>query len=227
MSKSHISFEDAHDDIEEMLRKFRVKWQLDALAWMDYDDVCQLVRIHIFDKWHLWDQERPLRPWLSTVIGNRIKNLIRDNYTNYAKPCLRCVHFLGGDGCALLTNHVQSEACEEFAKWKKKKERAYNLKLPLPMEECIQINSEAEEHVNFDKSEIRLHEEVLKRLPEKQQIIYRMLYMEGKTNSEVARRFGFKADMDNRKTARYKHINNLRKKFYELAKQVVREGDIL
>ena len=68
---------------------------------MDYDDVCQIIRLHIYKKWHLWDQSRPFKPWASMIISNQIKNLIRNNYSSFAKPCLRCPHNMGATSCEL------------------------------------------------------------------------------------------------------------------------------
>jgi hypothetical protein len=31
----------------------------------------------------MWDQTKPLEPWVSRIITNQIRNLIRNNYTNY------------------------------------------------------------------------------------------------------------------------------------------------
>ena len=36
-------------NLDELLKKYRAKWHLNALAWLDYDDVCQIIRIHIFN----------------------------------------------------------------------------------------------------------------------------------------------------------------------------------
>ena len=74
----HKVYEDQHNDIEEMLRRYRAKWQLTAIAWMDYDDVCQQIRLHIHKKWHLWKQDLPFKPWVSTLISNQIKNMVRN-----------------------------------------------------------------------------------------------------------------------------------------------------
>ena len=76
-------FDSQCDSLEELLKRYRPKWQLSALAWIDYDDVCQIIRFHIYKKWHLWDQTRPFKPWASMIISNQIKNLIRNNYTNF------------------------------------------------------------------------------------------------------------------------------------------------
>ena len=89
------AFEDKREDLDQLLLKYRPKWQLSALAWLDYDDVCQIIRLHVYNKWHLWDQSRPFKPWASMIISNQIKNLIRNNYTSFANPCLRCQYNMG------------------------------------------------------------------------------------------------------------------------------------
>ena len=50
------SFEDKIEEIDQLLDVNRSKWQLDAIQWFDYDDVKQIIRIHINEKWDLWIQ---------------------------------------------------------------------------------------------------------------------------------------------------------------------------
>lgn len=225
---SDFVYEDKSDDLEEILSKYRSKWHLDALAWLDYSDVCQIIRIHIFEKWHLWDQKRSFKPWAAMVISNQIKNLIRNNYSNFAKPCLKCDHNMGGTGCATNKSQIQDGECGIYAKWQKKKERAYNLKLALPIDGNFPMGEvKMEDNINFDKSETRLHELIALRLNEKHRKVYHMLYVENVDEAEVARIFKFKKDSSKRKTIRYKQINNLKKKFYAIAKDILQEEDIL
>ena len=44
------AFEDKREDLDQLLLKYRPKWQLSALAWLDYDDVCQIIRLHVYNK---------------------------------------------------------------------------------------------------------------------------------------------------------------------------------
>ena len=74
------SFEDKIDQIDAALERKRTKWHLDAVTYIDYDDIKQVIMAHIFKKWHLWDQSKPIEPWLSRVVGNQFKNLLRNNY---------------------------------------------------------------------------------------------------------------------------------------------------
>ena len=115
------AFEDKREDLDQLLLKYRPKWQLSALAWLDYDDVCQIIRLHVYNKWHLWDQSRPFKPWASMIISNQIKNLIRNNYTSFAKPCLRRQYNMGGTLCDWTKSGDQDRTCADFEKSKKKK----------------------------------------------------------------------------------------------------------
>ena len=223
------AFEDKREDLDQLLLKYRPKWQLSALAWLDYDDVCQIIRLHIYNKWHLWDQSRPFKPWASMIISNQIKNLIRNNYTSFAKPCLRCQYNMGGTLCDWTKSGDQDRTCADFDKWKKKKERAYNIKLPLTLDDGVatQNTSSIKDQVDYKLSSGRLHELVMGQLSERHKAIYAMLYIHHKDETEVAKKFGFKGDSTKRKTIRYKQISNLKKKFYRIAIKIMEDNDIL
>ena len=221
-------FDSQRDALEELLKKYRPKWQLSALAWIDYDDVCQIIRFHIYKKWHLWDQRRPFKPWASMIISNQIKNLIRNNYSSFAKPCLRCPHNMGATTCDWTKSREQDESCPLFSKWRKKKERAFNIKLPLALEEEVgQGTTSLRDFVDYDKASKRLHQLVMEQLNDKHKKIYFLLYVEHIDENEVAERFAFKADAAKRKKPRYKQIANLKKKFYNIALKIMKDHDIL
>ena len=223
------AFEDKREDLDQLLLKYRPKWQLSALAWLDYDDVCQIIRLHVYNKWHLWDQSRPFKPWASMIISNQIKNLIRNNYTSFAKPCLRCQYNMGGTLCDWTKSGDQDRTCADFEKWKKKKERAYNIKLPLTLDDGVATlnTSSIKDQVDYKLSSGRLHELVMNQLSERHKAIYAMLYIDHKDETEVAKKFGFKGDSTKRKTIRYKQISNLKKKFYRIAIKIMEDNDIL
>ena len=220
-------YEDLVPEIEELLNRYRAKWQLNSLAWLDYDDVCQIIRTHIYKKWHLWDQKRAFKPWASMLVSNQIKNLIRNHYGNYAKPCLRCPHYMGGDECAFTFSGSQDESCGDFAKWKNKKQSAYNLKMPVSLDALISVKDEVyDDDLDYENKTDKVHDLVMNELSDKHKEIYRLLYIEHKDEAEVAEKFGFKKDTSKRKTPRYKQINNLKKKFYQIALKKIREEDL-
>ena len=72
-----LIFEECIEIIDAELQKRKNRWNLTSLAWMDYDDVSQIIRIHIHKKWNLYDQSKPLAPWLNRIISNQIKNIIK------------------------------------------------------------------------------------------------------------------------------------------------------
>ena len=121
--KPKVKFEDYIDIISEEIKKRKGKWTLTSIAWMDFEDISQILRIHIFKKWHLYDHSKPLAPWLNRIISNQIKNLIRNNYGNYARPCLRCAAAEGSDLCAIYGKHDSS--CPLYYNWTKSKQTAH------------------------------------------------------------------------------------------------------
>lgn len=221
-------YEDLIPEIEQILGKYRAKWQLTALTWLDYDDVCQIIRLHIYNKLHLWDQKRAFKPWVSVLVSNQIKNLVRNHYTNFAKPCLQCPHYNGGDDCSMTKSGEQDDSCGLFANWRKKKENAYNLKLPLSLDTSIFVSDNLhDENIDYDKKVSKIHDLVLAKLSERNKIIYTMLFIENASDDEVALKFNFKKDTSKRKTPRYKQINNLKKKFYNIAKEILQGDDLI
>ena len=89
-------FEDLIEQIDLEIKKRKSKWNLTALSWMDFDDVSQILRIHIFKKWHLYDIKKPLNPWINRIISNQIKNLIR--IKNVKKSIIQKVKKMLNDG---------------------------------------------------------------------------------------------------------------------------------
>ena len=84
MANKKPTFENCIIEINSEIIKRKNKWNLTAINWMDFNDVSQILRIHIYKKWHLYDSKKPLAPWVNRIISNQIKNLIRNNYGNYS-----------------------------------------------------------------------------------------------------------------------------------------------
>ena len=136
---------------------------------------------------------------------------------------------MGGTLCDWTKSGDQDRTCADFEKWKKKKERAYNIKLPLTLDDGVatQNTSSIKDQVDYKLSSGRLHELVMGQLSERHKAIYAMLYIDHKDETEVAKKFGFKGDSTKRKTIRYKQISNLKKKFYRIAIKIMEDNDIL
>lgn len=225
-----LRFEDKVEELDELLQKNKGKWHLNAITWVDYDDICQIIRIHIHKKWDMWDQKRPFKPWANTVIARQIKNQIRNHFSNFAKPCLKCPHNIGdiGEHCFLTPSGKQCAECPLYATWEKKKKKAYDVKLPVSLTEVTPKNKTGlYDSFCYNKASAKLHSLVIGRLKTaRQKRIYYLLYIENASDETIAEEMGFKADTSKRKSVRYKQIKNLQKKFREIAKEVAQSEDL-
>lgn len=221
-----LSYEDKSKEIDVLLLKFRPKWHLSQLSWMDYSDVCQIIRLHIYNKWHLWDQKRPFTPWCNRVINHKIINLIRDHYGNYAKPCLRCPHFGGGDTCHITKSGATDSTCSIYNKWEKKKKAAYSIKLPESIDflETYQEIGDKKVEIDYDKSQTLLHNKMKKHLSTIEWKVYKLVFILNKSEDEVAKIMNYKADHNDKTgVTRYKQLSKLRRKFIKVAKHILEQ----
>lgn len=217
-----LTYESKLDEINRAIERRRHKWTLKAVAWMDYDDVAQLLRIHVYNKWHLWDQGRPFARWLSTVLKNRTNNLLRNLYFNIAKPCASCEENDGDLKCRKFG--VQCNSCPLYADWEKRKKATYDIKLPVSIESHTQEVYDMPHHdVAIDDTIESLHEKMKLRLSPTQYKIYRALYIDGKSHHEVADLMGY-CTSEKTRSPGYKQILNMEKIFIAKAKSILRTG---
>lgn len=233
MENKKLKYEDCLEVIEEELKKRQGKWFLKSLSWIDFDDVKQIIRLHLSKKWHLWDQSRALKPWLNRIISNQLKNILRNYYSNFAKPCLNCPFNQSGISeeneiglCGFTESKTQCNQCPLYAKWEKTKKSAYNVKMPVTLENYGEvIRSPQLNSFELENAEKKLHAAMKEKLSDKNYKIYEMLFIFNMTDEEVAEEFGYKTSEKGRK-AGYKQIKNLKKQFKELAKKILKTQDI-
>ena len=134
--KNSSTYEDYSDIIDSELAKRRNNWFLNSVSWIDFDDVSQIIRAHIHRKWDQWDQSRPIKPWLNKIISNQFKNILRNNYSNYARPCLNCPFAMetSENQCMFTRSGSQDSSCPLYRKWEKNKKQDYNVKITLSIE---------------------------------------------------------------------------------------------
>jgi RNA polymerase sigma factor (sigma-70 family) len=227
------SYEENHHIVQEELNKRRGKWFLTSLAWIDFDDVKQIISAHIYKKWDKWDQSRPLRPWLNRIISNQLKNILRNYYSNYAKPCLNCPFNQSGITeenevglCGFTESKMQCGECPLYAKWERTKKSAYDIKMAVTIENhSHELRSTQNSSFEIEEAERKLHSEMKKVLNEKSYMIYQMLFVENLTDEEVAHELGYKTNEKGRK-AGYKQIKNLKKQFKIKAEKILQTKDI-
>lgn len=217
-------FEDFIEQIDLEIRKRKSKWNLTALSWMDFDDVSQILRIHIFKKWHLYDTKKPLNPWINRIISNQIKNLIRNNYGNYCRPCLKCAAAEAGDLCYIYGK--QSESCPLYANWVKTKKQAYNAKLPVSIHDhAHELNATVYTDMDIMGMMLKLNEKMEIVLKPAEWKIYKALYIDDMSEEDAATLMGYKTNEKNRVPG-YKQIKNVKKSIIKKAKKILDDGEI-
>lgn len=225
MNKKHaLPFEHFLRIIDEEISKRRNKWNLTSLNWMDYDDVSQIIRIHIYKKWHLFDQAKPIQPWLNVIISHQIKNLIRNVYSNFARPCLKCYAATDNNGCKIYKE--QCEACPLYANWKKRKEPATNIKIPVSMEN----HSDEVRNIFDNASNVFVHIEMANEAMKKilkplEYQVYEGLFILHEDEATIAKKLGYISNEKGRNPG-YKQIKNIRKSIITKFKKALKDGVI-
>lgn len=218
------TFEDSIDCINIEIRKRKVKWNLTALAWLDFEDVSQILRIHIYKKWDQYDSSQPLAPWINRIITNQIKNLVRNNYSSYSRPCLGCAAAELEDSCRIFGK--QCSDCPIYAKWEKTKKSAYDTKLPVALElHSQEVYSLADNNLDIEKCAEIIHSKMREVLKPIELKVYTLLFMDYKNEAEVAKIMGYKTTEQNRKPG-YKQIKNIRKSIIAKVKKHFASGEI-
>jgi DNA-directed RNA polymerase specialized sigma24 family protein len=225
-----FKFEDKEEVVNNEIKKRKAKWFLKSITHIDFSDVEQILRAHIYKKWSMWDQSKPLEPWLNRVISNQIKNLIRNNYGIFAKPCVNCPfnesETIEGNGCSFTQSGEQSSECPLYKKWAKGKRQEFNIKMATSFDvHDFEIHSESNNNHNIELAAKRMHEKMKLRLNEKQFLAYKLLYIDNVSDEYVAKALGYKTSEKNR-VAGYRQIKNLKNMFLELAKKIINEEDM-
>lgn len=224
---SPATFESKIDVVDNEIRKRKGKWQLKARADLDYEDVEQILRLHIYRKWELWDQSRPLEPWLNRTITRQISNLLRNLYGGFSRPCLKCAANQGGELCSLYK--TQCAQCPLYMKWIKGKKQAHDVKIPLPLENHTQeVESISSDFIDYEAAAKVIHENIMPKLSKVQCCVYEMLYIQNLSEDEIAMKMGYKKTKDlKRKVIRYKQLENYKKRFAKLGKKIIEEEGLV
>jgi hypothetical protein len=218
------TFEESFSKINEEIKKRRNKWNLTSLGWMDYDDVSQIITIHIYKKWHLYNAEKPLGPWLNRIITNQIKNLIRNNYGNYSRPCLKCSAAEGETGCRIYSK--QCSDCPLYANWEKTKKAAHDLKIPVPLENHLnEAVSSQGDFIDVEKNGKKIHKKMKEELKPLEWKVYEGLFIKGKDEEQVAKEIGY-VTSERKRTPGYKQIKNIKKIIINKVKVFLKKNKI-
>jgi hypothetical protein len=124
-----ISLEEGLVIFNEVLVLYRTRW---TFAYYSWEDVSQDIRFHFCKKFHLYDQNRPLKPWCARLIQSQIKNQLRNRYYIYQAPCLKCEYFLGDNQCKKYGEVCKK--CPIYKKFVEQKGHAANINFPVSYE---------------------------------------------------------------------------------------------
>lgn len=221
------TFEECLPEIDILIDRKKFKWTLKAIAYLDWEDVAQIIRFHLWKKWHLYDSSKgPVGPWVNTVIGSQFKNLLRNLYYSKAKPCSSCPFSEGDNLCGFTKSHIQDETCNVFAKWFKSKKDSYNVNLPVSSEfHSNELSERTDDSFDLTQATINLNEKLEKVLTKSEFKAYNLIFVECLSDTEVAKKLGFKTSERGR-PAGYARIMQLKKIIFEKAQKAVKEIDL-
>lgn len=218
------SFESCLSLIDNELNKRRHKWTLHAVVYMNWDDVEQQIRLHIWKKWEQYDPKKPLVNWVNAIISNQVSNIRRNLYDAHARPCLKCAENQGGNLCAKY--ELQDNRCPLYEHWEKTKKRAHDTKLPVSMENHSQdVFNMPDVNIDiFHKKEIinKKMKEILKPVEWK---VYHCLYIMDFSEEETAKKMGYKTSESNRRPG-YATILKIKKNIIEKLKKAISQDEI-
>jgi hypothetical protein len=190
---NNLKYEDNISEIDRIISINISKWRLSgAIPSISKEDIEQELRQKIFIKWDLYDPTKgPLQRWLTVVINNEIKNLIRNHYYKYANACVSCPANLGGGQCKLYGN-TENSNCNVYKKWVIEKKQKHDVNLPVALDNHIQEVSEKpwEETDLIDKiNELKF--KLQEKLTNNEFYIFNALYLDNKNEQDIINELKF------------------------------------
>jgi hypothetical protein len=221
------TFEECYDEIVHEVDKRRSKWHLDAVSgWCSWEDIRSILLTHIWRKFSQFDPDKgELAHWCQSICSSQIINQLRNLHGNYVSPCVRCI-CAEGDNLCTVYGQTQSDICPLVIKWKKSRQHAYNVKLPLYLENHLnEYYDRPNKSYDVEKTAPLLHEKMEEVLKPLEFRIYKILYIDNKTEEEAARLLGYK-NTSAGLAAGQKMIKEAKKVIMITARAVVSNGDI-
>jgi hypothetical protein len=223
ISNGILTYEDCSDAIDKEIRKRRGKWLYNHIEW---DDVAQTIRAKIALRWGYWDQTRPLAPYVNRIITRHLQNLVRDSYAKLTKPCVKCAGNEGENFCRFTASKTQCAQCPLYAEWQKSKESAFNVSLPVSIENHVdEVRNIQNDFFDLDYGKEQLIKLMKKELTPVQYKVFIWLFIENRDELYVAQKMNLKTSEENRCPG-YRTIKNYKDEIQRRAKKVLAENDI-
>jgi len=224
MENNPRTFEEGLPILDAELKKRKYKWSLSAITYMDYDDVSQIIRNHVFKKFNQYNPLLPFRPWVNKIISSQIKNILRNIYWNFSRPCLRCIYNRGDGHCEITPSGEQCSECPLFKKWAGSKKNAHDIKLAVSMHNHEQeVHNKTDDFFDIELQRKKLDSRLEKTLKPAEWKFYKLLYIDNKEESEVAKIMGFRTNEAGRSPG-YKRLKQIKHIIVEKSKKILEEG---
>lgn len=199
------TFEELYPRIEKVVESYRGKWKFKASVEQDFDDVKSEIIVHVWKKWHLYDQSRPIEGWVSTITSNKFINKLRDIYLKTSSPCNRCASNIGDGMCVQFG--VQGVECPLYKKWHNKKRYSHEAKMPLAIELHInEVENSRCAYFDYEGAIKKMHGRMEEVLTKGEYQVYYGLYVEGKDDETVSEECGFKSDSKAKRVRQIKSV---------------------
>lgn len=221
-----IKFEDKIECIDKLILKNKGRWRLADMEGLSFDDVAQIIRLHIYNKWSLWDQERPFECWCNKLIIHQITNCVRNVYYKDAPPCSSCPFDRDGELCGYTSNGLKCAECPAYKKWSKKKQSRFLLKTATSIN--TETYKETPDHndpsvaIKIESSIPKFHAFILSAVPEKMGNWYKLMYIDNLSDAEIITLIKQKTN----KVITKRQLALIRKQLQEIAKDKIKDFDI-
>lgn len=213
--------------IDSILAKQKGKWRLNVLEWEDF---CQMFRIHICRKYYQFDPERgEFSHWISGVLKRYWINCQRNAGVKHFRPCIAnggCAFALPGNGCRFTASQIQDCSCPLYKKWYDKKFIANNITQTLSLENIkLEIKDTCMDNTNVDRVKSILDRELKTKLNTFEWRVYRCLFILHLNERETALKLGFPLNKKG-EPMRRERIKAVNRKIIDLAKKMIVDGEL-
>jgi len=225
-------YEDVDSLVDEILEKNRSRWKLEVIRYYSFDDFKQDIKLHVWKKFHKWDQTKAFAPWCSKLITNQLINKKRNLFSNHSKPCSDCHWNKGMDACGWTASGLQCGECKDFSHWEKTKKSAYEMKIAGSIEADdgeILIGDHGD--INYEGFLKSLGERLRKEVDDDMsQIslvtlkIFNYSWVENLSDDEISAKMGYKSNEKDRSPG-YRNLSLHRKYIKNIAKEMLEKED--
>lgn len=220
-----LPFERRLEEINYWIDKRRSRWELASVEWAD---VSQKILIRIHQNYPKFDPKKgKFGHWVNVIISSTIKNVLRDEYTTFSRPCiLGCTENTGGNTCRRTPSGIQCKECPLYKEWEEKKGDQYAIRQTLPLDHhFLEADSKQSDFMDIEAGAETIHAKMKDKLTHSEWRVYRVMVIKGLSIEEVSKHLGFrrKRGASRAVCAGYSQLLVLRRKFIAKAQEIIAE----